>query len=150
MVDGGRASRAAYPAQPALTWAEVVAQAQRMKRLALLALLALAACAAQTARPEPRAAAAGPAPISTAGLERVLGRNEGELVKLFGQPDADYREGPGRKLQFESQLCVLDAYLYPKGRDEARVTYLDTRQPDGSPIDRASCVAAMTRRKAAR
>lgn len=116
-----------------------------MKRYAPTLLLPLAACVAQTDAPATRAAAAPP-PIPTAGLERVLGRSAGELQQLFGQPDAEYREGQARKLQFESQLCVLDAYLYPKGRDEPRVTYLDTRQPDGSPIDRASCVAAMTRR----
>ncbi|WP_176473053.1 hypothetical protein [Sphingomonas lenta] len=121
-----------------------------MKRLALLALLTPAACAAPPATPAPRVASALPAPVATAGLDRVLGRNAAELTQLFGQPDADYREGVGRKLQFESGLCVLDAYLYPEGRGEPRVTHLDTRQPDGSPIDRASCVAAMTRRGTAR
>lgn len=121
-----------------------------MKRLSPLALLPLAACVAQPDRPAPQRAATVAAPIPTAGLERVLQRNAAQLTQLFGEPDADYREGQGRKLQFESQLCVLDAYLYPAGSGEPRVTYLDARQPDGSPIDRASCVAAMTRRRAAR
>ena len=83
---------------------------------------------------------------TTSGLERVLGQNAAGLVQLFGTPDADIREGNARKLQFESKFCVLDAYLYPKGREEPRVTYLDAREPDGSTIDRASCVAALTRR----
>lgn len=120
-----------------------------MKRLALLALPTLSACAATTPTPNvapPPMAMAMPA----AGLERVLGQDAGGLVKLFGPADADYREGAARKLQFESGLCVLDAYLYPKGSSGPRVTYLDARQPDGSPIDRASCVAAMTRRREAK
>lgn len=118
-----------------------------MKSLAPLALLALSACAAGDAR----VAAPPVAPtLATAGLERVLGQNAAALTQLFGNADAEVREGAGRKLQFESQLCVLDAYLYPKGSAEPRVTYVDARQPDGSPIDRASCVAAMTRRRAAR
>ena len=50
------------------------------------------------------------------------------------------REGTARKLQFKEPICVLDAYLYPKGSGEPIVTYVDARQPDGSPIDRASCV----------
>jgi hypothetical protein len=96
-------------------------------------------------RPPPIAAAPPPT-YSSVGLERVIGQNAAGLVALFGQPDAEIREGPARKLQFAGRFCVLDAYLYPKGNDEPRVTYLDAREPDGSAIDRASCVAALTRR----
>ncbi|MBN8813936.1 MAG: hypothetical protein J0J06_00655 [Sphingomonas sp.] len=86
-------------------------------------------------------------PIPTTGLERVMGRDAAELTRTFGAPDADVREGNARKLQFKGTICVLDTYLYPsKGGGEATVTYVDTRQPDGSPIDRASCVAALARR----
>ena len=120
-----------------------------MKLLAPLALFAVSACA--VAEGGSRVAAPGVAPpLATAGLERVLGQNAAALTQLFGNADAEVREGAGSKLQFESQLCVLDAYLYPKGSAEPRVTYVDARQPDGSPIDRASCVAAMTRRRGAR
>ena len=117
-----------------------------MKR-ALLFTIPLAACAGPTARPVVTRAPA----LTGVGLERVLGQDAAGLVRLFGQPDADVREGPGRKLQFASGICVLDAYLYPKDpndpRAEPRVTYLDAREPDGSAIDRASCVAALTRRE---
>ncbi len=85
-------------------------------------------------------------PYTTAGLERVIGQDAAGLTQLFGAPDADIREGTARKLQFAGPICVLDAYLYPKGNDAPRVTYLDAREPDGSTIDRASCVAALTRR----
>lgn len=86
-------------------------------------------------------------PYTTAGLERVIGQDAAGLVRLFGQPDADIREGSARKLQFAGPICVLDAYLYPKDNAAPRVTYLDAREPDGSTIDRASCVAALTRRE---
>ena len=116
-----------------------------MKR-ALLFTIPLAACAGPTARPVVTRAPA----LTGVGLERVLGQDAAGLVRLFGQPDADVREGPGRKLQFASGICVLDAYLYPKDGPEPRVTYLDAREPDGSAIDRASCVAALTRREGGR
>ena len=107
----------------------------------------LAGCAAPVAKP----ALGRPAiPYTTVGLERVLGQDSAGLIKLFGQPDADVREGAARKLQFQSGICVLDAYLYPKGSETPRVTYVDAREPDGSTIDRASCVAALTRRDGGR
>ena len=77
----------------------------------------------------------------------MLGQDAAGLTKLFGQPDADVREGTARKLQFASAICILDTYLYPKNGTEPRVTYLDARELDGSTIDRASCVAVLTRRE---
>lgn len=100
----------------------------------------------------PAATPAPPVPIPTTqrlspvGLERVMGHDERALVALFGRPDADVREGTARKLQFAGPICVLDAYLYPKGSGAPMVTYVDARQLNGSPIDRASCIAALVRR----
>ncbi|MGY4397374.1 hypothetical protein ACVWZA_002568 [Sphingomonas sp. UYAg733] len=85
-----------------------------------------------------------PIPTNTVGLGHVIGQNARGLVAMFGRPGADLLEGDARKLQFESGTCVLDAYLYPKGKAEPVVTYIDTRQSDGSPVDRASCVAALS------
>jgi len=109
--------------------------------------LLLAGCG-EAAIPRPATIApVVPRPIPTTGLERVMGRDAAELTRTFGSPDADVREGTARKLQFKGPICVLDTYLYPpKGGGEVTVTYVDTRQPDGSPIDRASCVAALARR----
>lgn len=112
--------------------------------LALLPVAALAGCGGTVARPV--GLSARPAPYSSVGLERVMGQDAAGLTRLFGQPDADTREGDARRLQFAGRFCVLDAYLYPKG-GEPRVTWLDAREPDGSSIDRASCVAALTRRE---
>ena len=89
-------------------------------------------------------------PYTAAGLERVIGQDAAGLVQLFGPANADMREGGARKLQFQGPICVLDAYLYPKGSAAPRVTYVDAREPDGSAIDRASCVAALTRREGGR
>src|SRR5690349_16553376 len=106
----------------------------------LLAPLAGAGGTRGSSRPAPIPA---PPALPAVGLERVMGQNESALVRLFGQPDADIREGSARKLQFQSSICILDAYLYPKGSEAPRVTWVDARQADGRPIDRASCVAAM-------
>lgn len=86
-----------------------------------------------------------------AGLDRVLGRDARALIALFGTPNQDVREGTARKLQYASGVCVLDAYLYPPapGR-EALVTHVDARLPTGEDIDRASCIAALSRRREAR
>ncbi|MET3827673.1 hypothetical protein ABIC16_003366 [Sphingomonas sp. PvP055] len=83
-----------------------------------------------------------PIPTGT-GLGQVVGATAANLTRMFGTPIADVREGTARKLQFSNATCVLDTYLYPKGKAEPVVTYLDTRQTDGSPIDRASCVGAL-------
>ena len=92
--------------------------------------------------------------MAPTGLERVLGQPSRALVALFGEADQDVREAEGaRRLQFVGPICILDAYLYPsKGSSggDATVSYVDARQPDGRDIDRASCVAALTRRAAAR
>ncbi|MES2755331.1 MAG: hypothetical protein V4659_11765 [Pseudomonadota bacterium] len=116
-----------------------------MKRAAILtATLALGACATGA---EPVAIVTRPAQFApSAGLAAVMGKDAATLTRLFGAPNAEVREGPGRKLQYASAICVLDAYLYPRGSAAPVVTHVDARQTDGSPIDRASCVAALQRR----
>ncbi|MDR6145327.1 hypothetical protein ACFX59_11555 [Sphingomonas sp. NCPPB 2930] len=120
--------------------------------LMLLPPIALAGCTVpQTAAPVRTGGMVPvPVPYTSVGLERVLGQDAAGLTKLFGTADADVREGTARKLQYQGRFCVLDAYLYPKDGAEPRVTYIDAREPDGSAIDRASCVAALTRRDGGR
>lgn len=101
-------------------------------------------------RPQPAIGRMALPAITPVGLERVIGEDAAGLARLFGAPDAEMREGTARKLQFAGPICVLDAYLYPTDTAAPRVTWVDARQPDGSPIDRASCVAALTRREGAR
>jgi len=116
----------------------------------LAGLTLLAACA--TGEQRPRLASAPPAvPILDTGLERVMGKDARALQILFGDPDLDVREPPARKLQYASTICVLDAYLYPPAAgQEPVVRHIDARLPDGTSFDRASCIAALSRRREAR
>ena len=117
----------------------------RVKVVSGLGLLGLSVAGCTVPSAAPPSVAPVAVPYTSVGLERVIGQNAAGLVRLFGEPDADVREGTARKLQFTSKICVLDAYLYPKD-GEPKVSYLDAREPDGSAIDRASCVSALTRR----
>jgi hypothetical protein len=124
-----------------------------MKKLILIATLALAACG-EGAIPAPRAgyvplpSAAPPTAPMPANLAAIHGATAPRLIARFGKPQLDMSEGAARKLQFAGPICVLDTYLYPQGRGEAVVTHVDARQRNGSPIDEASCVAALSARPA--
>lgn len=112
----------------------------------------VAGCATTVSPAPPPVALTRSPPMVKTGLDRVLGQNARGLATLFGTADQDVREAQGaRRLQFAGPICILDAYLYAlRAGGEAEVTYVDARQPDGRDIDRASCVAALTRRKEAR
>ena len=100
------------------------------------------------ARPQPRARAA--IPYTGVGLERVIGQDAAGLIRLFGQPDADVREGSARKLQFQRRASASSTPISTPRARPSRASPMSTRaQPDGSAIDRASCVAALTRREGA-
>lgn len=103
-----------------------------------------------TPTPIDRPAAATPAPrptLSAKGLESVMGKDMGTLVRMFGQPRLDVIEVQGRKLQFSGRACILDAYLYPDGKNGAEiVTHVDARRSDGAEVDRAQCVNALMAR----
>jgi hypothetical protein len=124
---------------------------QRARAAAIGALIALSGCVTpQAPVGTPARGPAVPQP-SAAGLERVLGKDARALETLFGTPDQDVREEGARKLQYASGVCVLDAYLYAKSPGkEPVVTWVDARLPNGEDIDRASCVAALSRRVEAR
>lgn len=119
-----------------------------------LAGIGLAGCVPARAPAPPPATSAipPPRPYAATGLEAVLGATAQALVGAFGDPDLDVREGAARKLQFLGPACVLDTYLYPPrgGRGEPVVTHVDARLPDGREMDRASCVAALSRRRETR
>jgi hypothetical protein len=115
-------------------------------------LLALGACVSMPPAAPVRRVEAPPPPVQPSygpqGLETVIGRTAAYLTTALGTPDMDIREGPGRKLQFSSPACVLDAYLYPpQGRGEPIVTWIDARLPDGRGANRVSCVTALIEAK---
>ncbi len=68
-----------------------------------------------------------------------------ELGQHFGRPKLQIREGDGTKLQFAGPNCVLDAYLYPgpSGTGLPRVTYIDTRNFQGAPVNAQNCIASL-------
>jgi len=124
----------------------------RTAATAILAGLTLGACATTGPVVRQNAVPVPPPPTyGTVGLERVMGQNAIALTQLFGPPALDLTEGPGRKVQFASDICVLDAYLYPPASGGVPIVrHVDSRQRSGAPIDRASCVAALTRAKGGR
>jgi hypothetical protein len=89
------------------------------------------------------------APVSTAPppmamaygkAQPLVGWDVKKLTAQYGEPRLDIRDRTVRKLQFVTGNCVLDTYLYApsKGREPV-VTHIDTRHPDGSDADPASC-----------
>ena len=87
------------------------------------------------------------ATLSKKGLGDGMGRNVEELKRMFGEPRIDVVEVYGRKLQFSGKPCILDAYLYPDGKNGTEiVTHIDARRSDGAEVDRASCVNALSKR----
>lgn len=82
------------------------------------------------------------------GTEQVIEQNGTALANLFGPPRLDVKEGDVRKMQFASEACVLDVFLYPlRPNAEPVATYLDARRAsDGLDVDRAACIAALRRR----
>ncbi|MFC4293298.1 hypothetical protein ACFOWX_12815 [Sphingorhabdus arenilitoris] len=124
--------------------------------LALLPLTMVAACggggqtkvasASVPVRDVPVTSAPRPV-ISAKGLEAVMGKDSNALTRLFGEPRLNVQEVYGRKLQFSGKACVLDAYLYPDGKNGGEiVTHVDARRSDGAEVDRAACVNALQKR----
>lgn len=116
---------------------------------ALLAGLGASGCVSRSVEAPPARPAVPVQAQSTytsTGLESVLGRTARIVTGLLGTPALDAREGPARKLQFLGPACVLDLYLYPpRAGGDPIVTHIDARLPDGRDMDRASCLAALSR-----
>ena len=124
---------------------------------AAAAPLLLAACGGAAGGGAARPVTAGMRPATDAhqgagaaargSADAVMGQNAAQLIRRFGQPRLDITEGAGHKLQFTSDRCVLDAYLYPQRQgSEPIVTHVDARSPTGEDVDRAACIATLGRR----
>jgi hypothetical protein len=106
---------------------------------ASLALLA-AACASA---PKPSVQPVSEVPQSTHTRGAIIGLTAEELIHRLGTPALQIREGDSLKLQFRSDQCVLDAYLYPAGNAPYRVTYVDARSRSLADVDQALCIASI-------
>lgn len=105
---------------------------------AILALGLVAGCAQPGMK---TVVAPPPPPVSTVGLEQVMGASPQRVVQLLGSPGLDRTEGRGRHLQFAQGTCVLDVFFYPPASGgEPVATYADARMKDGRPLDSASCL----------
>ena len=113
--------------------------------LPFAAALLLTACAS---RPEQPAQVQTPAaPVKKELSADLIGASAGDLIRAFGTPALQIREGSGLKLQFRSRACILDAYLYPAQQGGAeQVTYVDARTSSGSPTDGAQCALSLSQR----
>ena len=114
-----------------------------MRFLFIASLALLAAACARTPKPE----TVQPPVVLERPSGELIGLAAAELRQRFGQPVFQVREGPGTKLQWSANGCVLDAYLYPAGSGAGteRVTHVDTRRPSGDEIDLRSCLALLAR-----
>ena len=102
------------------------------------ASLLVAACATA---PTPVQPVAPPPSEHTQG--EIMGMTADQLVRRLGTPALQIREGQSLKLQFRSNLCVLDAYLYPSGTAPHRVTYVDARTRALGDMDQALCIRSL-------
>lgn len=119
----------------------------RMRRLVPVAALLIAGCAPTVAPPSPSPGPVQPTP-STHVRTDILGMDSSELIRTFGSPALQVREGPGVKMQWRGVACVLDAYLYPpvQGTGLSRVMHADARLPSGADASQPSCIAALQAR----
>jgi hypothetical protein len=95
--------------------------------------------------PPPVVGARAPEIQRLPGLDTVIEHDAASLVRRFGDPRLDVREGDMRKLQFAGESCVLDVFLYPlREGAEPVATHVEARRAsDGREVDRASCVRAL-------
>ena len=98
--------------------------------------------------PPPIAGFQAPEIMRERGLENVIREDGASLLRRFGTPRLQTVEGDMRKLQFASEACVLDIFLYPLSQGgEPVATWVEARRrSDGAEVDRAACVAALARR----
>lgn len=107
-------------------------------------------------RPAPLPAPPPPAPadgfrmpeiMRGPGLDGVIREDARSLIRQFGPPRLDVREGDMRKLQFAGAPCVLDIFLYPLSPGaEPVATWLDARRAsDGAGVDLLACLTALRR-----
>lgn len=122
---------------------------------ALAGFMLASACVAPSSPPPPQPS--GPAQPSGSfraaptmrgfGIDTVVGQTAPALLRRFGEARIDLVEGDARKLQFASQRCVLDIFLYPRERGaEPTASHVEARERgSATDVDRAACIAEVER-----
>lgn len=137
--------------------------------LSLIALITVSACVGAPAtysRPDPDVSRSGPLTTTVraedgpagagfrqpnmqqiAGLDGIIGARAEQLTASFGNARIDLAEGDARKLQFASEDCVLDIFLYPMEPGQAPIAiYAEARDPQGGgTLDQAACMRQLAR-----
>lgn len=128
------------------------------RALASIALaLSLSACVGGSYVRDPQPASAPP-PTSGSGFRTpqvmrggdvgdLIGAQAATLTRRFGEARIDMSEGDARKLQFASDQCVLDIFLYPMESGGTPVaTHVEARlKQGGGAVDRSRCIADVER-----
>ncbi|MEP3422501.1 MAG: hypothetical protein ABJN35_12255 [Erythrobacter sp.] len=85
--------------------------------------------------------------MRNAGLDSVIGERATTLSRRFGDARIDLVEGDARKLQYASDRCILDIYLYPlQANADPVATHVEARNRNGgAETDRAGCIAEVER-----
>jgi len=90
---------------------------------------------------------AGPAQLYPA---MKLGMSLQELAAALGEADFQRVEGPAKIWQYQTEICVLDFYLYPQDGDYI-ITHWDWRSPIvGAEFDIYACRVALARKEVTR
>jgi len=105
----------------------------------------LAACAGPQG-PDNASSAGNPsivaAPASTAAaasdLKVLRGLGDGDLRRIFGEPDFRRVEPPAEFWQYRTTDCVLDVFLYSDG-GQYRVAYAETHDRDATRAMQFNC-----------
>lgn len=119
-----------------------------MRRLFPFAVLLVAGCASTPQQAPVQGPRPVPLPVQPSERGSLIGLDQNGLVARLGTPFFQVREGPGLKLQWQNQNCVVDAYLYPpeRGSGPATTVHVDTRRPgSGDPLPQESCLATFVR-----
>ncbi len=85
--------------------------------------------------------------MRNAGLDSVIGERATTLSRRFGDARIDLVEGDARKLQYASDRCILDIFLYPlQANADPVATHVEARNRNGgAETDRAGCIAEVER-----
>ena len=102
-----------------------------------------AGTSAQPSQTAPTQGFRSPQVMRGVGVDSVIGAGVRDLTNRFGEARIDLTEGDARKLQFISDRCVLDIFLYPLEANTAPVaTHVEARvREGGAATDRAMCIA---------